>query len=168
MEFLQSPTGLLAGMVLAVVGSLTLLYVLIKKFVPWFRKEQGYWKETEIEAILLPILDKVIVAVFNISEHSLETTARVLESADKQELARLSYPLILELVAKTPLPVSVFTKFVTEERWCQEVKERYDYLISWYRLSGEKLLEALRPESEKMDDGFFRIRLPDVTGVHPS
>ena len=162
----MDPTGLLVGLSV-VIGSLVLLYVLIKKLVPWFRHEQGYWKEAEIEAILLPILDKVIVAVFNISEHSLATTARVLESADKLELARLSYPLILELVAKTPLPVSVFVKIVTEERWCQEVQERYDYLISWYRLSGEKLLEALKPESEKMNDT-YRIRLPDVTGVHPS
>ncbi len=158
--------SLLVGMVLAAVGSLTLLYVLVRKLVPWFRHEQGYWKEAEIEAILLPILDQVIVAVFNISEHSLKTTARVLESADKQELARLSYPLILELVAKTPLPVSVFISLVTEEKWCEEVQKRYDYLIDWYRLSGEKLLEALRPERE--DDGFFRIRLPDVTGVHPT
>lgn len=155
--------GILLGL-----GLLALLYVLTRKVAPWLSHKQGYWREEEIEAILLPILDQVIVAVFNISEHSHETISRVLEGADKEKLARLSYPLILELVAKTPLPVSVFTSLVTEERWCKEVKKRYEYLVGWYRLSGEKLLEALKPEGgpSMVEDDFFRIRLPE--GVHPS
>lgn len=122
-----------------------LLYALLYHARPWLRKKQGYWHEDEIEKVLLPILDRVIVAIFNLSEHSYETIGEFLDGADKKELARLSYPLVLDLVAKTPLPLPIFMALVSEEDWCGYMQKRYDELVGWYRMAGEGLLKALKP-----------------------
>ncbi len=139
-ENLAMQIGVLA---LAVAGLLTALYLLIFKARPWLRRRVGYWHEKEIEAVLEPLLDQVIVAIFNVSEHSADTLGRALEAVDKQYLARESYALILNLLPPC-LPVEVFENLVSRERWAGFVSDRYDKLIAWYRLVSDDLISRLR------------------------
>lgn len=144
LEFSTTPMGGSILLILATGGLLALLYALTYRLVPWLRKKQGYWREEEIEKALMPVLDQVIAAIFNTSEHALDTMGRMLESGDKKALARISYSLAIDLVAKTPLPVTVFKAVVTEQEWEAMVGARYEDLLAWYRTGAGGLLEQLR------------------------
>lgn len=139
-ENLATQIGVVA---FAFLSLLAALYLLIYEVRPWLRRRMGYWHEEEIEAILTPLLDRVIVAIFNVSEHSADTLGRALEAVDKKYLARISYALIIDLLPPM-LPVEVFKALVPQEKWIEFVSRRYDELIEWYRFVADDLISRLR------------------------
>lgn len=166
MEFLQSPAGLVA----LVVGAILALVTLVQgsnKLYRWLKfNRQGYPHEDAIEEALLPLLDQAIMAAYKASESLMDTVSERLHGADKAKVARLVYGLLPDTVSLAGVSWR-WKRFVGEERFCEWLQMRFDNFANWWDTAEEGILEAIRPEGDPAMgvggspvDDTFRIRLP--------
>lgn len=140
---LQDPRTVVILLALSAAGLVWLL-IGLKRLYSFLALKQGYPNEEQIERYLLPLIRRVIVAVYELSEHALERFGRALESADKREMARLLYDLLPDEVAVGPARWR-WKKAVSLDEFAVFVQREFDRLIAWYREAEGRLLEELRP-----------------------
>lgn len=162
MEFLRSP----AGTVALVVGAILALATLVQqgnKLYQWLKTaKQGYPREDMIEAALLPYLDTAIMAAYKGSEALMDAVGERLHGIDKARVARLVYQTLPDTVSGWQ-----WKQFIGEERFARWLQARFNIFADWWDTAEEGILKAILPEGDPLMDDTFRIRLPDVTGIHP-
>lgn len=167
-EFLQSPTG----RVTAGFGVILALITLVQagnKLYRWLKvARQGYPYEDEIEEALLPFLYQALMAAYKASESLMDAVGERLHSVDKMMVARLVYQMLPDTVSIAGTGWR-WKKFVGEEKFTKWLQERFDGFADWWDLAQEGVLRAVLPEggSPMIEDDTYRIRLPDVTRLHP-
>ena len=168
MEFLRSP----AGTATLVIGAILALVTLVQqgnKLYRWLRTtKQGYPHEDMIEAALLPYLDQAIMAAYKASESLMDAVSERLHGTDKTMVARLVYQMLPDTVSLAGASWQ-WKRFIGEERFARWLQVRFDTFTAWWDTAEEGILRAILPEGDlpMIEDDTFRIRLPDVTGVHP-
>lgn len=139
---------------LSVAGLLALLYGLLqlaKGLKLWLelRRKEGRPAEA-IEQLLMPLLHQAIFAVYEMSEHALDIFGKKMESADKQELARVTYSQLENVKIEVPgLPISVrLGDVISQEQWATFVQSAFDRLMAWYREAKQGILDELQPQRQ--------------------
>jgi hypothetical protein len=105
-------------------------------------EEQGYPKEAEIEAALLPHLFEAICSAYRVSEWSMDELAVRLAGVDKQALAHTVYDLLPDYVGKFPL--HVVKAVVSRERFAELVQDafaRFDRDFITFQVHWDELFE---------------------------
>ena len=168
MEFLQS----FAGKVTLVFGAILALATLVQqgnKLYQWLRTtKQGYPHEDMIEAALLPYLDQAIMAAYKASESLMDAVSERLHGVDKLMVARLVYQMLPDAVSLSGASWQ-WKRFIGEEKFTRWLQARFDTFTDWWDTAEEGILKAILPEGgpPMIEDDTFRIKLPDVTGLHP-
>ena len=168
MEFLQS----FAGKATLVIGAILALVTLVQqgnKLYRWLKTgRQGYPYEDEIEEALLPFLYQAIMAAYKASESLVDAVGERLHGVDKVRVARLVYWTLPDTVSLAGIGWQ-WKKFIGEERFGCWLQARFDAFTDLWDVAGEGILKAILPDggSPMVSDNTFRIKLPDVTGVHP-
>lgn len=167
MEFLRSP----AGTVALVIGAILALVTLVQqgnKLYRWLKvTRQGYPYEDEIEEALLPFLYQAIMAAYKTSESLMDAVGERLHSVEKLMVARLVYQMLPDAVSLAGASWQ-WKRFIGEEKFARWLQARFDTFIDWWDMAEEGVLKAILPEGgpPMIADDTFRIKPPDVTGLH--
>ena len=109
-------------------------------------QKQGYWREDDIERVVLPYVYAAICAAYKLSERALEETGERMEGADKKIMADYAYGL---------LPDDLYginvKKLVSQEQFENFVQENFDRAMYLYRANIDKyelLFERWKAESD--------------------
>lgn len=168
-EFLQSPTG----RVTAAFGVILALITLVQAGNKLYRRlkvaRQGYPYEDEIEEALLPFLYQALMAAYKASESLMDAVGERLHGVDKMMVARLVYQMLPDDGVLIGGASWQWKRFVGEEKFARWMQERFDEFANLWDLAQEGVLRAVLPEGgpPMIEDDAYRIKLPDVTGVHP-
>ena len=145
MEFLQSPAGLVA----LVVGAILALVALVQagtKLYQWLKvNEQGYPHEDVIEEALLPYLYEAIMVAYRGSEHLMDAASERLHGADKAAIAQLVYDFLPDTVALVGVSWH-WKKFVSRDEFADKLEARFVRFADLWDQAQEGILKAILPE----------------------
>ncbi len=167
-EFLQSDAGLVA----LVFGAILALATLVQqgnRLYRWLKvTRQGYPYEDEIEEALLPFMYQSLMAAYKASESLMDAVGERLHGADKAMVARLVYQMLPDAVSVAGMDWR-WKEHIGEERFARWLQARFDSFAELWDTAEEGILKAILPEGDSpmVSDDTYRIKLPDVTGVHP-
>lgn len=149
-EFLQSPAGL-AAMVFGAIFGLIGLVAAGNKFYHFLKWQvQGYPNEALIEAALLPLLYKAIMAAYRASERLMDAVGERLHGADKARIARLVYQYLPDTVSIAGISWR-WKAHIDEHEFAAWLQERFGDFADWWDTAEAGILEAIRPEGEPTD-----------------
>jgi hypothetical protein len=155
-----------------VVGAILALAALVQggnKLYRWLKvARQGYPYEDEIEEALLPFLYQALMAAYKASESLMDAVGERLHGADKMMIARLIYQMLPDAVSVAGMDWR-WKEHIGEERFSRWMQERFDSFTGLWDTAEEGILRAILPEGNPpmVSDDTYRIKLPDVTGLHP-
>lgn len=140
-----TPVQLTTVFFLAVAGLTAILYAMTR--LAQYITMRGGFADERLEALLMPLLHQAITTVYEMETHAFEFIDRAMEVADKREIARLTYGLLVDVTVSIPgLPLDVrLGALVTEEKWSKFVDSSFETMRDWTKWATKGLLRELAP-----------------------
>lgn len=113
-----------------VIGGGFLVLALAILLYQFFKKEQGYPLEKELESVLMPHLFALILGAFEEATEGLDVVEGRIENLDKVELAERIYGLLPNKIAD--YDTSLIKTIFTEEQFEQMFLNAYEQVREYY------------------------------------
>ena len=105
------------------LGFAALFFVIVLLVYNFMIKDNGYPLEDEIEVVLLPYIQSLIIAAFEETFENLDVLEERIEALDKNELAVRVYNLLPETIGH--YDVSFVQSILTEDRFIEIFNSAY-------------------------------------------
>jgi hypothetical protein len=124
-----------APTLLVILAALAAFIFGVAVFYPWLRKKQGYYREEELEAIILPFVYNAICAAYKVSEMAIDEGMSRLDGLDKKAIADAAYAMLpdsITLPGGKVIPIGIVKQLAPRETWEQWVQNAFDSFATWY------------------------------------
>lgn len=105
------------------------------KLYRWLLAPQGYYREEEIEAALLPFVYNAICAAYRLSELAIDEGLARLRGLAKKAIADAAYAMLpdtIPLGGGKVIDVALVKRLVPPALWEQWVQNAFDRFVTWY------------------------------------